>query len=358
MLLKAFRSLMPAAELFVLSTNEASWSEYVDPLTKARVVPLYGYRANSYHAIPAFLEEIGGADVVHLQHEYGIYGDSSAILSALEEVWKKKLAKVIVITLHTVYHPYSGRSNALAFQSTLNNRFIDVVIVHSRLQEFELQAQGVNPSKIVRIPHGTLINPYLGLPRAKLAKELGLDLVGLGDLILSIPGFIRPDKGFDILLEAIEGLKGFTILVAGEVKDQRLKELLEDAPNTVVLDHYLSKDKMLKLIALSDAVVLPYRDKPGTYSVSGILHLAMGSLKPIIGTRVPRLIELYNNAPQMTITPGNPVELREKLVWLLQNYEHAMMYMERMYSYAVGTAWRNIARKHLQLYVKLSRKQQ
>jgi len=146
--------------------------------------------------------------------------------------------------------------------------------------------------------------------------------------------------------------------MAGEVKDQRLKELLEDAPNTVVLDHYLSKDKMLKLIALSDAVVLPYRDKPGTYSVSGILHLAMGSLKPIIGTRVPRLIELYNNAPQMTITPGNSVELREKLVWLLQNYEHAMMYMERMYSYAVGTAWRNIARKHLQLYVKLSRKQQ
>jgi len=210
MLLKAFRSLMPAAELFVLSTNEAGWSKYIDPLMQAKVVPLYGYRANSYHAIPAFLEEIGGVDVVHLQHEYGIYGDGSAILSALEEVWEKKLAKVIVITLHTVYHPYSGRANALAFQSTLNNRFIDVVIVHSRLQEFELQAQGVNPSKIVRIPHGTLINPYLGLPRAKLAKELGLDLAGLGDLILSIPGFIRPDKGFDILLEAIEGLKGFT----------------------------------------------------------------------------------------------------------------------------------------------------
>jgi len=358
MLLKALRSLMPTVELFVLSTDEASSSEYVDPLTKTRVVPLYGYRDTSYYAIPSFLEEIGGVDIVHLQHEYGIYGYSVSILSALEEVWEKKLAKAIVVTLHTVHHPYSGRPGALEFQSALNNSFIDAVIVHSKLQEFELQMQGVNPSRIIRIPHGTLINPYLGLSRIKLAEELGLDLASFRGMILSIPGFMRPDKGFDILLEAVGGLKSLTILVAGEVKDPRLKELLEDSPNTVVLDQYLSKSKMLKLIALSDAVVLPYRDRPGAYAVSGVLHLAMGSFKPIIGTRVPRLIELYDNAPQMTITPGNSVELRKKLVWLLENYEHAMMYMEKMYSYAVGTEWHTVARKHLQLYVKLAKKQQ
>lgn len=358
MLLKALRSLMPTAELLVLSTNEASSSEYVDSLTKTRVVPLYDYQADSYHAIPAFLEEIGGVDVVHLQHEYGIYGYGVSILSALEEIWEKKLAKAIVVTLHTVHHPYTRRPNALKFQSALNNHFIDAVIVHSKLQEFELQFQGINPSKIVRIPHGTLINPYLGLSRARLAKELGLDPASFGDLILSTPGFMRPDKGFDILLEAVKGLKSFTILAAGEVQDQRLKELLESSPNTIVLDQYLSKTKMLKLIALSDAIVLPYRDRPGAYSVSGILHLAMGSFKPIIGTRVPRLIELYDNAPQMTITPENPVELRKKLVWLSQSYEQALVYMERMYSYAVGTEWHVIARKHLQLYAELSKKQQ
>ncbi len=75
--------------------------------------------------------------------------------------------------------------------------------------------------------------------------------------------------------------------MAGEVWNGEAARSLREAPSVVHVEKYLSHDQILKLAALADAIVLPYRDKPGAYAASGILHLSMGSLKPIVGTRVP-----------------------------------------------------------------------
>ena len=67
---------------------------------------------------------------------------------------------------------------------------------------------------------------------------------------------------------------------------------------------YLLPQEILEVIALADAVALPYIDVKGLYSVSGALHLTMGSLKPVIGSRIPRLIELYQYASRLTFPLG------------------------------------------------------
>jgi len=261
--------------------------------------------------------------------------------------------------MHTVKHPLSGEEKALEFQRNLN--VFDKIVVHSVLQEFELIYQGIDPNKVVRIPHGTFLNPYLWKPRYMLAEELGLKPSDLQGFVITVPGFLRRDKGLDILVKAVKPLlnsmRDYTVVVAGEIRDPELKDEIEEmvmnGPNLVFIERFLTHDEVLKIVALADAVILPYRDRIGTYSVSGILHLSMGGLKPIIGSRVPRLIELYTRAPRLTIPPRNPFELTRKIKWLRENYDVVIPYMSTLYSYAIRTEWHRMARRHLALYSTL-----
>ena len=212
----------------------------------------------------------------------------------------------------------------------------------------------MSPHLVERIPHGTLINPYTSASRCSLLEGFGVDCRSLSGLTAVIPGFLRPDKGLDTALEAYRMLgEGYKLIVAGEFRDEKLREGLATAENVLLIEKYLSSSEILRLIAASDAVLLPYRDRPGTLSVSGILHLSMGSLKPIIGTRVPRLVELYVRAPRMTVKPGDPQVLAERIAWVRRNYEHAVAYMAEVYSYAVRTEWSRMARRHYRLYKHL-----
>jgi len=184
----------------------------------------------------------------------------------------------------------------------------------------------------------------------------------LKGLTLSLFGFLRRDKGLDMLLEALRetnyGKDSMNVIIGGELKDRELLEQIEDLSRRVKLtfiERYLMSDEILKIASIADIILLPYRDKYGVYSVSGILHLSMGSFKPLIGSRVPRLIELYQFAPRATVPPKKPAELARKLKWMIENYDYAVAYMAHLYSYAVRTQWLRMARRHLNLYHELLR---
>lgn len=351
MLISALRSLNPRLEVYVFSTDEATNEPWLDELG-VNVIPCYPRFASNYSKMLDELVEVP-VDVLHLQHEYGIYGMGREIIEALSEAKEEKLAGKVIITMHTVDHPYTERKDALKFQAALNN--VDAVVVHSSLQEFELHIQGIEASKLHRIPHGTLINPYLCYTRSYLARSLGLQDEFSG-VVLSVPGFLRKDKGIDMLLDALEILEDmrFTLLIAGESKDPEVHRLVENASaKTIIIERYLSSDEILRVVALADAIVLPYRDRRGAYAVSGILHLSMGGLKPIIGSRTPRLVELYQFAPRLTVPPGEPKELAKKIAWLVENYDYAVAYMTELYGYAARTQWIRMAHRHLELYQNL-----
>jgi len=358
-LLSALKSIHPQIKLHVFSDINPG-SEIAERGELAEVHPSFKSKSESYKKILDEIAAINGVNVLHVQHEYGIFGYHSGILESCLEARKEKLVDKVVFTLHSVYHPLSGIKGALEFQQNLN--LIDAVIIHSYLMEFELQNQGVDPLLIRRIPHGTFLNPYLDDPRSKLLSALNLREEDLSGVVLTTLGFLRRDKGLDLLVESVSNLEckkgSITLLIAGEKRidrkeDKDIFDKIEEASrklNIIFLDRYLSEDEILKIAALADIIVLPYRDKPALYSVSGILHLSMGSFKPLIGTRVPRLIELYQFAPRATVPPKNPVQLSKIIRWCIRNYEHMVTYMATLYGYAVRTQWIRMARRHLSLY--------
>ena len=352
MLATFLESMELGIEIEVFSTTESFEEPYIERESGVKVYPCFKHRGTDFRNCLNMLSYTGGVDILHIQHEYGIFGETNSVLRFAEEAKENGLTRVSVITMHTVYHPYSLKDFAINFQLNLKE-YVDLVIVHSRLQEFELNSQGLPLRMIARIPHGTLLNPYLGMPKNKLLKSLGVKLYANRPLLV-LPGFVRKDKGIDTLLKATSKVnKRLIILVAGELKDEELLSLLTSDRDILYVHRYLSNEEILKAVAAADSIVLPYRDKPGTYSVSGILHLSMGALKPIIGSRVPRLIELYENARRLTTNPEDPLSLAEKIEWVLKHYDYAVVYASNLYSYAVRVQWARMARRHLLNYNRL-----
>ncbi len=323
--------------------------------------PCYERLADNYTGLLQCLEEHGGVDVLHISHEYGIYGDTPAVFQAALEAKNQGLARAAVATLHTVYHPQGlerGREQRLEAQRWASK--LDTVVVHSVLQEYELRSQGFPAEKVELIPHGTPFNPYAEQNPDKLLEEIGIDPAEAPRPRLVTPGFLRPDKGLDTLAETAlllrrQGVKA-TFIVAGTPQG-RAAELVErlareEAERGVfmLIERYLTREELQKLVAAADAVILPYRDRPGKYSVSGILHEAMSVYKPIIGTRVPRLVELEQYAPSMTVPPQDPRGIAALTLRAVKEPVVTDQYMQPLYHYTVATAWRKLALRHIMLY--------
>ncbi len=354
----ALSSVRPGLQVLVAAA-EGVGEAYSDVEAGARVVPSFQARdPASYSGILDALTTHGPVDILHVQHEYGIFGAEERLIEIALEAKRERLARKTIITMHTVYHPLQDEGEKIvAFQQSLIDGF-DSIIVHLPVQAFELQAQMVPVGLVHRIPHGTSVNPYLGLPRRRLLEKLGLENPGTPLAVMM--GFLRPDKGLDTLLEALEeaGPGAPRVVVAGEPRSPEITRRLEELASRGLINYlprYLSGDEMLMLAAAADVIVLPYRDPPGKYAASGVLHMSMGSLKPIIGTGVPRLVELYQLAPRLVVKPGDSEALARLLAWIGDpvNYDLAVAYASPLYSYAVRTSWPRVARRHLEVYTAL-----
>ena len=359
MLAASLKSVGRGVEVTVLSDIFGDGRPWYDGFAGAYVRPTFRRGGGGLGEVLNALSEVGGADILHVQHDYSLYGHSDEILRLAVRAREEGLAKAVVFTMHTVHHPLTDEVEALKFQALLNA--CDAVVVHSHMQEFELRNQGIVPRRIFRIPHGTLLNPYLGYPRLGLLRDLGLDEGGVSGVLAVVPGFLKRDKGLDILLESLKrlglGAGDLTLIVAGEVWDPSVLKYLDgirEVVNLIYWERFLSRDEILKLTASADIIILPYRSVR-FYSVSGMLHLSMGSMKPIVGTSVPKLIELYQNVPRLTVPPDDPQALAEILSWVIRNYDIVVPYMTSLYGYAVRTQWPRMARRHLNLYARLLR---
>ena len=342
-------------------------SPYIDEDTGALIIPCHVRSRPSYKRILQALrkgaEEHGRYDVLHIQHEYGLHPRSEALAGFVEEA--SRYADRIAITLHSVYHSLMGHEYTW-FQRRIS-AVADIVVVHSPIQEFELWSQGVGLDNVYMIPHGTFFNPYLKTPREKLLEKLGVRGVEEDEVLLATPGFLRWDKGLDLLVDAALRLKArgrrFKVLIAGDVQKKKhipmVREVLRRVEllgsTAVTLRRRLSRDELLSVLAVADIVVLPYREKKGLFSVSGILHLAMGSGKPMVVTRIPRLFEYYYLAPELSAPENNTAIIAERIDRLLRGTVDASEISERTWSYAVRTSWSSVASMHLEAYSASSR---
>lgn len=302
-------------------------------------------------------------DIIHIQHEYSLYPPvSKNFIEFLRKIKERGFCDRILITMHNVYHLCKGRS-FIEYQKELC-KSVDMIIVHSILQQYELWSQGVDMEKIHLIKHGTPLNPYIKYDTNSLAEILGMkDLIDKFKIL--IPGFIRWDKGFDFVTKISKELyninRNLVIIISGipqgidgikiydSIKDYKLE-------NVVTIFKYLSKEELLALIAFSDLILLPYREHPGHLGISGMFHTAVSGLKPIIATKVPRLIEYQELVPELVLNGLNLKEIVDRIIYVYENYSYVLSKVKnKLRKFIFETNWFITGMRHLELYLKRKR---
>ncbi len=176
----------------------------------------------------------------------------------------------------------------------LTNRLLevtDVPVVLSSQTEAEMAVwrPGRDP---VRLFHPVYDQPVPAVPTADLRRKHG---IRPDETVLLFFGFVRPYKGLDILIEALNRLDlaalNLRILVVGEFyidPAETLKGIRnEHLPQYEIVNRYVSREEAGEYLALSDALVLPYRSA----SQSGILSNAVNFQLPVIVSNLPGLTD-------------------------------------------------------------------
>lgn len=327
------------------------------PLKRDRfeVIPCW-HRDENY--VEPIIDYAKGMDVVHIQHEYSIYKFDDrlpSVLRRLDQTLKK------VVTIHCIRpSQFCERGNDELYAKKIAE-LADCVIVHLESQREMLIRLGISPGKIHVIPHGTEI---MDVDAEAARKKLGL--LGQGRILLMF-GFVKPHKCAHVALEALKEIcveEDAYLFIAGGLapgasqREKRYVDLLKSKSRELGVEKrlllplkFFPDEDIPYLFGACDVVLFPYYEQDR--SSSGAFHLAIGSGKPVIASRIPKFEELRNVCDELLVTPYNSHEIAKIAIRLFKDRTFAAHVQERLRKYREETSWKAIARKHLTLYDQL-----
>lgn len=295
------------------------------------------------------------ADVVILEHEFGLYGGEFGeyIIKFLE-----LLKKPLIITAHTIPDDAS-QGYGLILKDII--RFAEKVVVMMPSSMGKLIKEYNYPrEKIEIIPHGV---PDITLePNDKYKKIKGLE----DRLILGNINLLSEIKGLEYTLEALRDIKrkfpdvlyliiGQThpvvLQTAGEKYRNFLKEKIGSydlGENVRFINKYLSLDDLIDWLRVIDIYITPYLDPQ--QSASGALAYAVGAGKVCISTPYLYAKEILADGRGLIVPFKNSKAISDAVINIYK-YPHKKSMMEKKtYEFGRLMTWYNIALQHLTLF--------
>ena len=298
-----------------------------------------------------------GAEVVSLQHEYGIYGGPSG-RGVLDLV--AGLPIPTVTTLHTVLeHPHPLQRSILA---DLVERSARVVVMSEAARGRLRTIYAVDDAKVAVVPHGV---PRI--PRAEPSEARRR--LGLPDetTILSF-GLLGPAKRLELVIEALAAIGSeapparFVILGAThpEVRrrhGERYRRALIDQvarlglqDHVTFVDRFVESDELVAWLQACDIFVTPYGN--AEQASSGTLSLAAAAGRACISTPYEHATELLGDGRGALVPFNDVTALAAGLQELLTDPELRAELGARAREHAESMAWPMVANQYAALFAE------
>jgi glycosyltransferase involved in cell wall biosynthesis len=230
-----------------------------------------------------------GAEVVFIQHEFGIFGGEAG--SHLLHLMRR-LRMPAVVTLHTVLEDPSP-AQKLVIDEILQLSSAAIVMTEMGA-DILARVHNAGPSKVHVIPHGAPERPFASPETFK--ARLGL----AGHKVLMTFGLLSPNKGLETIIRALPDILQrhpdtlYLIVGAthphlvdreGEAYRERVIALatsLGVETNLRFINRFVDDDELVDLLQAADIYVTPYLTE--AQIVSGTLSYAIALGKPVIST--------------------------------------------------------------------------
>lgn len=304
-----------------------------------------GVGPGSAHADRALDE----ADVVIVQHEYGLYGGPDGE-AAVELV--RGLDRPSIVVAHTVLQQPTPH------QRDVLERVVgaaDAVVVMTAAGRDRLCAGfDVDPGKVTVIAHGAEALAPLsdGSGRAEQGTLLTWGLLG-------------PGKGIEHAIDALELLRDVLprprYVIAGDThpkvlaqQGEEYRDMLVDRADRarvrsqVTFDPgYRTASGLADLLQAASIVVLPY-DSPDQVT-SGVLVDAIAAGRPVVATAFPHAVELLGSGAGLVVPRQDPTALAAALRRILTQPDLAASMAAEARRLAPELAWPAVARQYVAL---------
>ena len=296
------------------------------------------------------------ADVICLQHEFGLFGgDAGDYIFAL----LSGISKPVITTMHTVIREPELDEYRVSTEKLARYSYKLVVMSQTAVNILK-DSYGVSKDKIQVIFHGMPDYPFSNCEKYKKI----LNLKG-SPLILTF-GLLSQNKGIESLLKALPDVitqyPGLVYLILGathpmikkkdgEAYRQYLKSIvskLEIENNVVFHDKFVEKEELCNYILASDIYASPYLSREQI--VSGTLTYAIGMGKAIVSTPYWYAEEMLSDNRGLLVDFGDTEGFKKSLLYLIENPEKFNIMRENAYYFGRKMTWENVGKEYTTVF--------
>ena len=307
-------------------------------------------RIEDYYLAADYINQ-SDADIVCLQHEFGLFGGDAgdyifALLSGIN--------KPVITTMHTVIREPEPEYRVSTEKLI---RYSEKLVVMSQSAVDMLKDVYKAPEdKIELIFHGVPDCPFNNCSKYKKM----LNLKG-APLILTF-GLLSKNKGIESVLEALPEVVsqypdliylvlGATHPMVKKTQGEAYRHYLENKVselglenNVIFNDKFVEKEELCNYILASDIYVSPYLSREQV--VSGALTYAMGMGKAIVSTPYWYAQEMLSENRGLLVDFGNTDGFKKSLLYLIENPEECNDMRKKAYDFGRKMTWKNVGKEY------------
>lgn len=309
---------------------------------------------DSYRRAADFLN-LNNADVLCVQHEFGIYGGpaGSHLLALMKEA-----RMPIVTTLHTILQdPNDSQRKVMDELVELSDR---LVVMTRKGAEILDQTYQVPDSMVDIIPHGIPDSDFVDSSFFK--AQFGVD----GRKVLLTFGLIGPGKGIEIAIKALPEIvkrhPNVVYLILGATHPhllanegeryrlglERLAENCGVKQHVIFHNRFVSLNDLKEFIGATDIYLTPYLNEAQV--TSGTLAYVFGAGKVVVSTPYWHAHELLSEGRGVLVPFNDSAAIAEGVNELLD--DPSRMDQIRREAYAMGREmiWSPVAQRYLKTF--------
>lgn len=323
----------------------------------------------SYDKAALYVNE-SGADILCLQHEYGLFG-------GLDGIFILKLLEKIKIPIVSIYHsiPILKDSKRQKYRlGVLKDiaKFSKFIIVTAEIGRKGLIKECKIPAKkIITIYHGA---PDVSYPTKKEREELKTRLNLREKFVILNFGLISRGKGLEYIIEAASRLSKkypkLILLILGTSHPMHLagkegsyysslKEKVKNfgiKNNVRFINKFLKEERLIDYLRMADIYLMPYAKKSKSQISSGTLAYAMAAGNCVVSTPFLYAKELIGKNRGYFIDFESSDSIVRVVSDLIEKPKEIEKTRKKAYEFARKFTWPEVAKKIIQVFQRAIKK--